>query len=136
MAAGLRNRRTAGIHARTGNGAAVYCLLDAEHVASHFAHSSEAAQQGAMRFGNSVGIDESEVAKAHFGHIVSGTKHVPMGIDETGHQHAAVAFDHGRALRWSDRLLIDRGDGLTDDQYVHRVREPITRPIKDAHIRN
>ncbi len=57
-----------------------------------------------------------------------------MGVGEAGHQHATAAFDHGRPLRRRDWLLVDRGDGLADDEHVYRLRELVARPIEDAYI--
>ena len=94
MAAGHGDHRAGRIDARPGQQAAVGRLFQAEHVAAHVAHGSEAAHQGAPRFHAG---KHAEVALVGRHQLRDGGTHqhaVPVRVDQARHQHAAAAVDH------------------------------------------
>ena len=123
MAAGHTDHRPGRVDTRAGHHPFVHCLLQPKDVAAHVAHGGKAAHQSApgLRHRN-----RSEVTRitAQDGPQRRGRHHaVPVGVDQAGHEGAALAFDHlgtgcGRRVQRSRR---DLRNGVALDQHIRRA---------------
>ena len=105
-----------------------------ERWAAEIANGREAAHQSVGRFNGGENVHVTDIAGDRF---LCGRTHqrcVPMHVDQTGHQRAAAARDHGRSGIGRDRCCRNPFDNVAPDENIRWRGEGAALAVEDEDI--
>ena len=128
------DHRAGGIDPGTGHQPLVDRLLEGEDRPAEVAHGGEAAHQRAFGLGRGGEMDIADLARLKDGDRQRREHRVPVGVDQSRHQHASAAVDHLRALRRRRVVVGDGRDGVSLDPQAHTVAQHRTGAVEQPAI--
>src|SRR6202008_3298223 len=136
MAGCLRNHRTRRIDARTLDGALIYRALESEYRAAHVAHRCKATHQRRFSLARGQYMEVRVIGSHEQWRGCCRHERMPMRVNESRHQDAAISGDDLDIDIWldGDRIHGNSIDGVALDKNIGRRRHRCAFAIKDAHL--